>query len=107
MPYTADDLTRAISAFGEELAASETNQNSSDFCVQVGVPRVVASLWTINSRVTAELMVRFYKKMLGSEKLSPSAALRAAQVEILRDSRWQHPYFWAGFVMQGEWKPVN
>jgi CHAT domain-containing protein len=68
-----------------------------------GAPRVVGSLWSTDDKATAELMVRFYRKML-KEKLRPVAALRAAQVELWRDRRWQPPYFWAGFTLQGEWR---
>jgi CHAT domain-containing protein len=69
-----------------------------------GAPRVVVSLWSLSDRPTAELMARLYKKMLGRARLPPAAALRAAQVEMLTDKRWEHPYFWAGFVLQGEWR---
>jgi CHAT domain-containing protein/tetratricopeptide (TPR) repeat protein len=69
-----------------------------------GARRVMASLWSINDKATAELMVRFYKKMLGPEKQMPTAALRSAQVEMLKDKRWQAPYYWACFVLQGEWR---
>jgi CHAT domain-containing protein len=48
-------------------------------------------------------MKRFYKGML-QENLSPAAALRAAQVEMWQQKRWQSPYYWAAFVLQGEWK---
>jgi len=34
--------------------------------------------------------------------MSPAAALRAAQIEIMKDKRWKAPYFWAAFVLQGE-----
>ena len=67
-----------------------------------GVPRVVVSLWSVSDQATAELMVRFYKGML-KEGLRPAAALRAAQVEMWKEQRWQSPYYWAGFVIQGEW----
>ncbi|HEY0408465.1 MAG TPA: CHAT domain-containing protein, partial [Pyrinomonadaceae bacterium] len=69
-----------------------------------GTPRVVVSLWSINDKATAELMSIFYRKMLGPEHLSPTAALRAAQMEMWSNSRWQAPYFWATFTLQGEWK---
>jgi len=69
-----------------------------------GTPRVVVSLWSVNDRATSALMARFYKKMLGAEKLSPAAALRAAQIEIWRETGWKVPYYWAGFILQGEWK---
>jgi CHAT domain-containing protein len=35
--------------------------------------------------------------------LNPVAALRAAQVSLWRDKRWEAPYYWAGFVIQGDW----
>lgn len=68
-----------------------------------GAPRVVGSLWPSDDKATAELMVLFYRKML-RENLSPAAALREAQLEMARDKRWKSPFFWAGFVLQGEWR---
>jgi CHAT domain-containing protein len=68
-----------------------------------GAPRVVASLWTVDDTASAELMTRFYKKIL-KEKLPPSAALRAAQVEMWKETTWKSPSYWAAFVLQGEWR---
>jgi CHAT domain-containing protein len=68
-----------------------------------GAARVIASLWKVDDDATAELMTRFYRHML-QENQRPAAALRAAQVEMWQQKRWRSPYFWAGFVLQGEWK---
>ena len=68
-----------------------------------GARRVVVSLWNVNDKATAALMQRLYTGMLRSNK-TPAAALRAAQIEMLRAGQWQSPYYWAPFVMQGEWK---
>lgn len=68
-----------------------------------GARRVVVSLWNVNDKATAALMQRLYTGMLRSNK-PPAAALRAAQIEMLRTAQWQSPYYWAAFVMQGEWK---
>jgi CHAT domain-containing protein len=68
-----------------------------------GAPRVVASLWNVDDLATAELMKLFYQRML-KDGLPAGAALRAAQLELSRQKRWASPYFWAGFVLQGEWK---
>jgi len=68
-----------------------------------GARRVVVSLWNVNDKATASLMQHLYVGMLKSNK-SPAAALRAAQIEMLRTRQWQSPYFWAAFVMQGEWR---
>lgn len=68
-----------------------------------GASRVVASLWSVDDAATTELMRIFYRKML-REQLSPAAALRAAQNELRQQEEWQSPYYWAGFVLQGEWQ---
>ena len=67
-----------------------------------GARRVVVSLWNVNDKATASLMQRLYLGMLRGNK-TPAAALRAAQIEMLRSKQWQSPYYWAAFVMQGEW----
>jgi CHAT domain-containing protein len=69
-----------------------------------GSPRVVVSLWSLSDKPAAELIVRFYKKMLGAERLPPAAALRSAQIEMWKNERWGHAYFWAAFVLQGDWR---
>jgi CHAT domain-containing protein/Tfp pilus assembly protein PilF len=69
-----------------------------------GAPRIVASLWKVDDRATSELMKRFYQGMLGPEALSPAGALRQAQLSIWKERQWRTPYYWAAFVLQGEWK---
>jgi CHAT domain-containing protein/Flp pilus assembly protein TadD len=68
-----------------------------------GAPRVMASMWEVDDAATAQLMKRFYRGVL-QEKLTPAAALRAAQIEMLKKSHWQSPYYWGAFVLQGEWR---
>jgi CHAT domain-containing protein len=68
-----------------------------------GASRVVASLWQVNDAATAELMKRFYRRML-QDGMRPAAALRAAQIEMWKKPQWQSPFYWSGFALQGEWK---
>ena len=68
-----------------------------------GARRVVVSLWNVNDKATAGLMQQLYVGMLKNKK-TPAAALRAAQIEMLKVKQWQSPYYWAAFVMQGEWR---
>jgi hypothetical protein len=68
-----------------------------------GAARVVASLWKVDDEATAELMKRFYQHMLQSG-MTPAAALRAAQQDMWQQKKWHSPYYWAGFLLQGEWK---
>jgi CHAT domain-containing protein len=67
-----------------------------------GAKSVVASLWKVDDEATAALMAEFYKQMFRN-KLKPAAALRQAQSNISKEKRWQSPYYWAGFFIQGEW----
>jgi CHAT domain-containing protein len=68
-----------------------------------GAPRVMASLWDVRDEASSELMRRFYTGLL-RRGLRPAAALRAAQNSLRNDPRWSAPFFWAGFVLQGEWR---
>jgi CHAT domain-containing protein len=68
-----------------------------------GSPRVVVSLWSVSDEGTSELMTKFYQKML-QDKLKPAAALRQAQIEMLKNDKFAAPYYWAAFTLQGEWK---
>src|SRR5262249_25149558 len=67
-----------------------------------GSYRVLVSLWDVRDQATARLMTDFYRELLGPKRLNSAAALRAAQISIWRDGRWQAPYYWAAFVLQGE-----
>src|SRR5262249_44783687 len=67
-----------------------------------GARRVVASLWRVPDRASAELMKNFYRGMLVNG-LRPAAALRAAQAVLRKNPRTADPYYWAGFILQGEW----
>lgn len=68
-----------------------------------GAQRVVASLWKVDDSATAALMTQFYKEMF-LNKRRPAEALKEAQVSISQQKRWRSPYYWAGFVLQGEWR---
>ena len=68
-----------------------------------GAARVVASLWKVDDSATAALMGQFYKEMFTNGR-KPAAALREAQKYMSEQKSWRSPYYWAGFVLQGEWR---
>jgi CHAT domain-containing protein/Tfp pilus assembly protein PilF len=68
-----------------------------------GASRVLASLWRVEDQATAALMTRFYRA-LWIDRLPPAAALRQAQLGVRGQRRWRDPYFWAGFVLEGDWR---
>ena len=95
-------LSACQTALGKEIKGEGLIGLTRGF-MYAGAPRVVASLWRIDDRATAELMTRFYRGML-KDGLPPAAALRAAQVSMWKDNRWSGPHYWAAFTIQGEWK---
>jgi CHAT domain-containing protein len=95
-------LSSCQSALGKEVKGEGLVGLTHAF-MYAGVPRVVASLWTVSDNPTAQLMAQFYRDMLKNGRQSPAGALRSAQLSMLKDKRWESPYFWSGFVLQGEW----
>jgi CHAT domain-containing protein len=95
-------LSGCETALGRELRGEGLVGLARAF-MYAGAPRVVASTWKVDDAATAALMSAFYRGMF-KEKLAPAAALRAAQLELQKGPRFRHPYYWAGFQLQGEWR---
>jgi CHAT domain-containing protein len=93
-------LSGCRTALGKEVRGEGVMGLTRGF-LYAGVPRVMASLWRVQDRATAELMTHFYQAMW-HDGLAPAAALREAQ-NALRH-RYRAPYFWAAFVLQGDWR---
>ncbi len=94
-------LSACETGLGKEVRGEGIEGLTRGF-MYAGARRVIVSLWNVNDKATASLMQRFYNGMLRGNK-TPAAALRAAQIEMLRTRQWRSPYYWAAFVMQGEW----
>jgi CHAT domain-containing protein len=69
-----------------------------------GAPTVGVSLWSVADKSTAELMTDFYQRLLGPSASSPSVALRDAQLAMINGKKYSAPFYWAPFVLVGEWK---
>lgn len=66
-----------------------------------GVKAVIASLWPVNDEATAILMNEFYNNI---NKMSVAEAFRTAQIKLTQNYKYKHPYYWAPFILQGDWK---
>jgi CHAT domain-containing protein len=67
-----------------------------------GAPAVIASSWKVDDSATAELMTELYRGLF--EGKTPATALREAQVAVSKMARFRHPYYWAAFELQGDWR---
>lgn len=94
-------LSACQTALGKEIKGEGFVGLTHSF-ISAGSKSVVASLWKVDDRATAALMEDLYQSML-QKGMSPAAALRAAKLKVMQDKRWNNPYYWAGFVVQGEY----
>jgi CHAT domain-containing protein len=69
-----------------------------------GAPTVGVSLWSVADKSTADLMTDFYKRLLGATPQAPGAAMRDAQLAMINGKKYSAPFYWAPFVLVGEWK---
>src|SRR6185295_527897 len=69
---------------------------------KAGAPTVIASLWSVNDESTKETMTAFYTEMAAGQ--SKAESLRRAQLAVMHNPRFAHPYYWAPFVMLGDWR---
>jgi CHAT domain-containing protein/tetratricopeptide (TPR) repeat protein len=69
-----------------------------------GAPTVGVSLWSVADKSTADLMTDFYRRLLASSPQPPASALRDAQLAMISGKKYSAPFYWAPFVLVGEWK---
>jgi CHAT domain-containing protein len=101
------DGTRVVT-----LSACETNIGGYDpsavysslsrAFTKAGAPTVIASLWSVNDTSTKETMTDFYKEMISGQ--SKAESMRRAQLAVMHDPRFAHPFYWAPFIVLGDWK---
>jgi CHAT domain-containing protein len=95
-------LSACNTGLGEDIQGEGLVGLTQGF-LHVGAKSVIASLWRVDDRATSELMQRFYRAMF-DDGLSPAAALRDAKKTMWQEKRWRAPYYWAAFVLQGEYR---
>lgn len=94
-------LSACQTALGKDIKGEGLIGLTHSF-MSAGSNTVVATLWKVDDKATSVLMAEFYDLML-QKGMSPAAALRSAKLKMMRDKQWGAPYYWAGFVLQGEY----
>jgi CHAT domain-containing protein/Flp pilus assembly protein TadD len=93
-------LSACRTGLGREVRGEGLFGLSHSF-LAAGASSVVVSLWNVDDRATAALMDRFYHELLVHGR-PPAEALRLAQLSVRSVPRWRAPYYWGGFVIQGD-----
>ncbi|MEQ1528767.1 MAG: CHAT domain-containing protein [Methylococcales bacterium] len=91
-------LSACLTAAGDDRAPL----GLSGVAIKTKVKSAVGSLWPVSDAATPELMSRFYRH-LNNPALSKAKALQSAQRDMLKDARFSHPYYWAAFILVGDW----
>lgn len=115
---TMDRLTQLIrlSQFREQaielltLSACQTAKSDDEqaalglagVAIKAGARSALASLWAVDDAATAQLLPAFYQN-LQNPQLSKAQALQKAQLQLLHSQLYQHPRYWAAFLLIGNW----
>jgi len=102
LPVDLVTLSACKTALGSKVAGEALSGLTRGF-MEAGAQRVLVSLWNVNDQATSILMASFYRGLLKEGK-SPAEALQAAQIAMLRSPDRRSPFYWAGFVLQGDWR---
>ena len=93
-------LSACETARGDERAAL----GLAGMAVRAGARTTLATLWTVYDRSTAVTMNSFYENITQpQDKRNKANALRQAQLDLLNSRNFSHPFYWAPFVMVGNW----
>ncbi len=95
-------LSACSTSIGKEVKGEGLLSLNNAF-LQSGAKSVISSFWKVDDYATLELMKNFYKA-LANEKTTPSEALRDAQIKMWQNPRYQSPFYWAAFNIQGNFR---
>lgn len=93
------------------LSACETAEGDNraalglaGMAVRSGARSTIATLWSVKDESTALLMTEFYQKLVQpTAKITKAEALRQAQLDLLNSTEFKHPFYWAPFILVGNW----
>jgi CHAT domain-containing protein len=91
-------LSACSTAAGDDRAAL----GLSGVAIRAGARSALGSLWNVSDRASSELVVGFYQEM-GSPGVSKAEALRRAQQRMLASPGFEHPFYWASFMVINNW----
>ena len=92
------------------LSACQTAQGDrraalglAGLAISAGARSTLATLWRVDDRATADLMVQFYKTLVEHPDLTKAKALQQIQINAIASNEYQDPYYWSPFILVGNW----
>ena len=74
----------------------------SGVVVQMGVKSAVGSLWNVADQAAQQFFSDFYT-FYQQPGMSKAKAMQKAQQALLKNDELAHPFYWAPFILVGEW----
>lgn len=90
-------LSACQTAVGDKRAAL----GLAGVAVRSGARSTLATLWAVQDQSTAQIMTEFYQQL--SQGIGKAEALRKAQQYMMKQPKYEHPFYWAPFILVGNW----
>jgi len=97
-PLDLITLSACETAAGDDRAAL----GLAGVAVRAGARSALATLWHVNDPASYELIIEFYRQLANPDR-SRAEALQQAQLKLLNDMRYDHPGYWAPFLLINNW----
>lgn len=97
-PLELLSLSACQTAAGDDRAAL----GLAGIAIKAGARSALATLWFVNDEASSSLVVEFYRQ-LKNPSLSKAQALRQAQLKLMENPDFQHPIYWAPFLLLNNW----
>ena len=98
--YQLVTLSACETATGREASGDVMVSLQTAF-LKAGTPTILASLWEVEDKATGVLMKTFYENFINQGK---AEALRTAQLSLMKNPQYVYPYYWAPFILSGDWR---
>ncbi|MEO1670483.1 MAG: CHAT domain-containing protein [Cyanobacteria bacterium J06631_2] len=92
-------LSACQTAEGDKRAAL----GIAGIAIRSGARSTLATLWSVEDQSTVTLMNQFYHQLSTTNSATKAKALREAQIALMHSDKYNHPYYWAPFILVGNW----
>ncbi|NJK27948.1 MAG: CHAT domain-containing protein [Coleofasciculaceae cyanobacterium SM2_3_26] len=93
-------LSACQTAAGDDRAAL----GLAGVAVRAGARSTLATLWLVDDRAAALVMSQFYRELAAPDTPKKAEAIRRAQVSLMANPDYQHPFYWAPYILVGNWR---
>ena len=98
-PLALITLSACETAAGDDRAAL----GLAGVAIKAGARSALASLWFLDDQASSQLVTEFYQQLHEDSVASTAMALQRAQIKFLENPEYNHPAYWAAFLLLNNW----